>query len=293
MWRCGQVARLPAAGPHRHLEVAAEAVAALARNHVEAHAAGRGLGADPRGLVADLLVHRVVEVALDGAVGLQAVDHHAVHQHRDVGRGHAVRGHVGLLHRARAAGVRQAQVDADHELAHALDAAAGRNRRRSPRGRGPAVWAAVVTSTTGEAPVTVIVSSSAPTRRSALMVAVNSDGSSQIVAPEGLEARQRERHRVGARPQIGDAVGAVAVGDRRLDLLDEDVARRLDRHAGQHRAGRVLDDADNRALRVGNARQEHRPANATSVLVILRAILSPPMQPNIPRRLPPAGIAGP
>ena len=37
--------------------------------------------------------------------------------------------------------------------------------------------AAVVTSTTGEAPVTVMVSSSAPTRSSALMVAVNSAAS--------------------------------------------------------------------------------------------------------------------
>jgi hypothetical protein len=36
---------------------------------------------------------------------------------------------------------------------------------------------AEVTSTTGDAPVTVIVSSSAPTPSSALTVAVNSDGS--------------------------------------------------------------------------------------------------------------------
>ena len=42
----GQVVRLPVARAMRRLEVAAEAVAALARNHVEAHAAGRRLGAD-------------------------------------------------------------------------------------------------------------------------------------------------------------------------------------------------------------------------------------------------------
>jgi hypothetical protein len=40
-----------------------------------------------------------------------------------------------------------------------------------------AVLAAEVTSTTGDAPVTVIVSSRAPTPSSALRVAVNSDGS--------------------------------------------------------------------------------------------------------------------
>ena len=39
------------------------------------------------------------------------------------------------------------------------------------------VWTAVVTSTTGEAPVTVTDSSTAPTRRSAFTVIVNSDGS--------------------------------------------------------------------------------------------------------------------
>ena len=39
------------------------------------------------------------------------------------------------------------------------------------------VFAAEVTSTTGDAPVTVMVSSSAPTPSSALSVAVNSDGS--------------------------------------------------------------------------------------------------------------------
>ena len=82
------------------------------------------------------------------------------------------------------------------------------------------------------------------------MVAVNSAGSCSAVAAEGLEAGQRERHDVGAGPEIGDAVAAVAVGDRRLDLLDEDVARGLDRHAGQDRAGRVFHDARDRALRV-------------------------------------------
>ena len=40
------------------------------------------------------------------------------------------------------------------------------------------VCTAVVTSTTGASPVTVIDSSRAPTRMSALMVAVNSEGSS-------------------------------------------------------------------------------------------------------------------
>ena len=49
------------------------------------------------------------------------------------------------------------------------------------------VWTAVVTSTTGASPETVIDSSRAPTRMSALIVIVNSDGSVEAVAPEGRE----------------------------------------------------------------------------------------------------------
>src|SRR5439155_24471532 len=51
-----QIAPLPVAGTIGALEVAAEPVAALARNHVEAYAARRGVGADAGRLIADLLV---------------------------------------------------------------------------------------------------------------------------------------------------------------------------------------------------------------------------------------------
>ena len=162
MWRSVRLLDCQSPGAIASLEVAAEPVAALARNHVQAHAAGRRVGADAGGLVAHLLVHRVVGVALHGAVGLQAVDHHAVDHDGVVGGGHPVRGHVGLLHGARAADVRQVQVDADDELADALDRAAGRNASIASRS-STCVCTAVVTSTTGDSPVTVIVSSSAPT----------------------------------------------------------------------------------------------------------------------------------
>src|SRR6202040_179542 len=64
-------------------------------------------------------------------------------------------------------------------------------------------------------------------------------------APEGREAGERERHGVRAGNELDDAVLAAFVGDRASDLLDEDRARRLDRHAGQHRTGGVGDDARN------------------------------------------------
>ena len=55
-------------------------------------------------------------------------------------------------------------------------------------------------------------------------------------ASDGIEPRQRERHRVNARPQIDDSVAAGAVGDHRPDLLDEGRACRFDRHARHHGA---------------------------------------------------------
>ena len=58
---------------------------------------------------------------------------------------------------------------------------------------------ALCTSTIGVSPVTVIVSSRAPTFRSPFTVATNVPGQLDAFALDGAEARQRERHRVGAR----------------------------------------------------------------------------------------------
>jgi hypothetical protein len=55
-------------------------------------------------------------------------------------------------------------------------------------------------------------------------------------APEGRKAGERERHGVGAGNELDDPVLAAFVGDRASDLLNENRARRLDRHAGQYRA---------------------------------------------------------
>ena len=125
-WRSVRLLDCQLAGPDRVAEVAGEAVAAFARDHVQPHAARRRVGVDAGGLVAHLLAHRLVDVGLHGAVELQAVDRHAVDHDGVVRRRHAVRGHVGLLHRARAADVGQAQVDAGDELADRLNHAAAR-----------------------------------------------------------------------------------------------------------------------------------------------------------------------
>ncbi len=49
-----------------------------------------------------------------------------------------------------------------------------------------------------------------------------------------------------------------AVGDGDLGFFDEGVARRFDRHARQHGARRVLDDARHRALRVRDRWQDQQ-----------------------------------
>jgi hypothetical protein len=70
-------------------------------------------------------------------------------------------------------------------------------------------------------------------------------------APHRAEAGQRERHRVGAGPQVDDLVLPGAIGDDRSRLLDQRGTGRVNGHARQHGAGRIADAAGNRPLRLG------------------------------------------
>ena len=123
---------------------------------------------------------------------------------------------------------------------------------------------ALCTSTIGVSPVTVIVSSSAPTFRSPLTVATNVPDQLDAFALDGAEAGQRERHRVGAGPQIDDAVLAGVVADDRPDFLNQDRAGGFDRHAGQDAARRVLDDAGDGRLRIGRRRKSKERTGRSS-----------------------------
>ena len=118
----------------------------------------------------------------------------------------AVRRHVGLLHRARAADVRQVQRDAGDQLAHALDGAAGRHRVEHFARSAPATWSCSARRRSATAPVTVSVSSSAPTFRSVLIVMVKFDCELDAFALDRGETCERERHRVDAGPQIDEAI---------------------------------------------------------------------------------------
>ena len=76
-----------------------------------------------------------------------------------------------------------------------------------------------------------------------------------------LKPGQREGDGVIAGAEVDDLVLAVAVGDGRPRALDERRARRFDRHARQHGAGRVADDAGNAAANLcerGGRCQQHR-----------------------------------
>ena len=103
-------------------------------------------------------------------------------------------------------------------------------------------------STIGASPVTVTVSCERADAISAFTVAVNSAGGSMPFALQRGEALQRERHRVRPRPQIDDAIEALASVTADFEPFDERGAAGLDRHARQHAAGRVAHDTGNAAL---------------------------------------------
>ena len=100
-------------------------------------------------------------------------------------------------------------------------------------------------STTGLAPETVTVSSSAPTLRSAFTVAVKVAGSSM---PSRLTVENPGSVKVtvvGAGPEVDDLVLPLRVGGHRPHAFDERGTARLDRHARHHGAARVPHDAGN------------------------------------------------
>ena len=107
-----------------------------------------------------------------------------------------------------------------------------------------------------------MVSSSTPTRISTLMRGGEVGRQLEAVAHEGVEAGQRERHAIGARPQVDDRELALLVGDDRSHLLDEDRTRRFDGDARQDRARRIPDGSGNRALRRGDAGEDDKRDDA-------------------------------
>ena len=124
-----------------------------------------------------------------------------------------------------------------------------RQRREQRRRRPTFCCRTFCVSTSGAAPVTVIVSSSEPDLHVGIHGRGEPRGQHDALAPEGIEAGQTEGDHIGAGPQIDDVVPALAVGDDRADLLDQrrtggstvtpgSTARRVLDHAGD--AARLL-----------------------------------------------------
>ena len=97
------------------------------------------------------------------------------------------------------------------------------------------------------------------------------------LALDGAEAGQRERHRVGARTKIDDAILAGVVADDRARLLDQDRAGGFDRHAWQHGAGRIADDAGDGGLRERSRgkKQDHQKGRRRSPREITHRVPPP------------------
>jgi hypothetical protein len=90
------------------------------------------------------------------------------------------------------------------------------------------------TSTIGDSPVTRTVFLD----RAHAQVGIDggNEGARELdaLAPDAVEARERERHAVSARPEIDDAELTGAVGHRGSNFFDELRARRLDGYAREH-----------------------------------------------------------
>ena len=78
----------------------------------------------------------------------------------------------------------------------------------------------------------------------------------QSVASDGIEARQRERKRVGPGRQHLHAILTRAIGHDRAHFLDECRTRRFHRDARQHGSGRILHLPGDRRLGVRRCRKQ-------------------------------------
>ena len=224
----------------------AQRVATLAADHVDPHAAGRGLGRDAARLVDHLLVGEMVVVVLVRPVVPGAHDELAVDGDRGLPDAHAVDRHVGLLRRGRQADLRTVQLDprdqlrgrlqvvaggdgVEHLAVEHLDAAGGRDvHDRGLTRDGDRLLES--------ADRQHCVDRGHETGRQVL-----------ILDQHGRESGQGERQGVRAGTQVDDGVATRPVGNGDTTPLDQRRARRLDGDAGQDATGVVGDLPDDLA----------------------------------------------
>ena len=250
-----EVARLEALVLVTEKAGATQFVAAVPRDHVQPDAAAGHVGRGAAGGVDHFLAHRAVEVVLHRPVAVKAVHHQPVHLDHRLRRAHAVRGHVGLLHRTRAAHVGDVQRDAGDQLPHPLNRAPRRNRvERLPVQNLGLRGALHVHDRRRSADRHRLF------ERADLQLGVHGHGEVgwqlQTFALDTGEPGEREGQGVHARTQVNQAVPAVFVGRSDAGFFDQHGARGLDRDAREHGSGRVFYDARERTLRPGDCRHE-------------------------------------
>ena len=243
----GEVVALPASRRAREEHRSFERVAAFLRNHVQANARCLHFGRERARLIAHLLKHAVVEVVLNRAVTLDAVDAHAVHLNRVVAPLRSVNRHVGLLHAGGAADVGRAEGDAGERRADRPDVAPRRHRIEQIARQHLLLRCALHihdrrVAGDGDrlldgADAQLGVDRGREVRRKL-----------DAFAADRVEPGQRERDRIDAGPEIDDAIQTGRVGRHRPHALDERRTAGFHGDPGQHGAGRILDRAGNRAL---------------------------------------------
>ena len=266
---------------------AQELVAAGARNPVHEHARQLVLGRPAGDLHGHFLRLRLVVVHAGAlAVAEHRVDHHAVDERARIVAERAVHEQAAAdPHRARPADVEPAGADRRHRVGHQHETAAGRNRLEQLLADHLAARAGLHVDDRALPGDRDVLGDRADAhldvdRRGEVGFEQNP------LAHDRVETRQREGDGVGARPQVDDPVLARLVGRGRFHLLDQRGAAGFDRHAGQHRAGRVLDDAGDRALRQGDGRngQRSRSTMRTSLRNRLHISHDPPRNELTPIR---------
>ena len=236
------------------VERARELVASFPRDHGDAHAAGGRLRVRAARLHRHLVREGVVQVVLRPAVAAEAVDQHAVD--RDAGvvvvepRGLD----VVLIHRARAPDV-QRRLDPRHQRDPRLPTPARGHRVDDVASDHLGALRLLHVDDRGFARHQHRLLESA---YSHLHVDRHREVGRQIelVAYDRGESWESERHLVGARAQVDDAVPALAVGDGDAAAFDEHRAAGLHGDPGQHAAGVVRDLAHHLALAVRGCGQQ-------------------------------------
>ena len=105
------------------------------------------------------------------------------------------------------------------------------------------------TSTSGDSPVTVIVSSSEPTRSSPSTVTAADPLSGDAFALDRIESSEGEGDGVGSGAEVDDLKTAAGVGDRLAGFFNQHGTGGFHSHPGQHGARSVFDNARNGRLR--------------------------------------------